>query len=170
MSSALIGLAAEIGAPLVRRILSDRIGPGNTRLAEQVAGAVAERVGVDPGMLEEFAADNPELVQGAIVSVEGIAPEMVQLAIAEAETREALLLAETAKGGWQAAWRPAGMYVIGFLWLWNAVLLHVLNAIFKIALPPMEWAVLIQGSVAYMGLYMGGHTVKDGLKTWRGKV
>ena len=58
------------------------------------------------------------------------------------------------------AWRPLGMYLIGFLWLWNVVLLHVANAIWKIALPPVEFAVLLQISAIYMGLYMGGHTVK----------
>jgi hypothetical protein len=41
------------------------------------------------------------------------------------------------------------------------MLLHVANAIWKIALPPMPWDQLIYFSGLYMGLYMGGHTVKD---------
>ncbi|GIT85425.1 hypothetical protein [Roseobacter sp. OBYS 0001] len=168
MSMALVSLAAQIGAPMVRKLLSDRIGSGNAKLAEEVAGAIAERVGVAPDQLEGFAAKEPEVVMSAIKEVEAMTPNMMQVALAETQTREALLLAETARGGWQAAWRPAGMYLIGFFWLWNMVILHIANAVFKIALPPTDFAILLQISAAYMALYMGGHTAKDVFRNRKG--
>lgn len=168
MSAALIALAIEVGAPLVRRILSDRLGLQNARLAEQVVGAVAERLGVEPGFVDQYAQDHPEEARAAISEVERMTPEIMQVALAETRAREALLLAETAKGGWHSAWRPAAMYMLGFLWLWNVIFLHVLNAIFKIALPPMDHMTLLQLTGIYMTLYMGGHTAKEVAKAWKG--
>lgn len=168
MSAALIALATEIGAPIVRRILADRIGPGNALLAEQVVGAVAERVGVPVDALEDFARRQPSNVKNAISEVEGITPELVQIVVAETQAREAILLAEIAKGGWQAAWRPGWMILLAFLWLWNIVVLHVINAVAKIALPQMDLMILLQLTVVIAGLYMGGHTVKETVKNWKG--
>jgi hypothetical protein len=56
------------------------------------------------------------------------------------------------------------MYMIGLLWLWNVIVLHSLNAIFKISLPQIDLVILLQLSGLYMGLYMGGHTLKDFFK------
>jgi len=160
MSSALIGLAIELGTPLVRSILSDKLGVQNAQLAEKVVGAVADRLGVEPRFVDQYVADNPQQARVALEEVEQVAPEFVKLAFAEAQTREALLLAETAKGGWQSAWRPAWMFLLGFLWVWNLVFLHVLNAIFKIKLPMADLTILLGLSGLFLSLYMGGHTVK----------
>lgn len=165
--SALIALAAEIGAPLVRSILANRVGAGNARLAEQVIGAIAERSGVAPDLLESFAQENPQVVSEAVAEVERMAPEVMALYLAETEAREAILLAEVAKGGWQAAWRPGWMYLLGLLWLWQVMILHALNAVFKIALPMMPWEYLMGLSALVWGIYSGGHTVKEVAKTWK---
>ena len=170
MSAALISLAIEVGAPLVRRILSDKLGLENTRLAEQVVGAVAERLGVAPDQVDGYANAHPDAVRSAIKEVERMTPEIMQVALAETRAREAILLAETAKGGWQSAWRPAAMYMLGFLWIWNVIVLHVLNAIFKIALPPTDHMTLLHLTGLYMTLYMGGHTAKEVAKAWKGRT
>jgi hypothetical protein len=60
------------------------------------------------------------------------------------------------------------MYLIGLLWIWNVIVLHVLNASLKIALPPMPFEQLMQLSGLYFGLYMGGHTIKDMVGKWAG--
>lgn len=168
MSTALIALAIEIGAPLVRRVLSDQFGATNARLAEQVVGAVAERLGIEPAFVDQYAVDHPEEARLAIAEVERMTPEIMQVMLAETKAREALLLAETAKGGWQSAWRPAAMYMLGFLWLWTVIILHVLNAVFKIALPAMDLITLLQLTGLYMTLYMGGHTAKEVARAWKG--
>lgn len=92
--------------------------------------------------------------------VEAEMPEKIALYAAELEARSALFEREDADGRFSRWWRPAGMYLILFFWAWNIVLLHVFNAIWKIALPPVDFWVLLQFSALYMSLYMGGHTVK----------
>ncbi|MEM7667733.1 MAG: hypothetical protein AAF317_01105 [Pseudomonadota bacterium] len=168
MSAALLALAADIGTPIVRKILSDRIGAGNARLAESVAEAVAERAGIRRADIDEWVRDQPDVMREAMLEVEAKTPEMIALYVAETEAREAILLAETAKGGWQAAWRPGWMLLLAFLWAWNIVVLHVINAIAKIALPQMDLWILLQLTALIAGLYMGGHTVKETVKNWKG--
>ena len=167
MSPALIALATQIGAPLVRQALSRQLGPANGRLAERVISAVADRAGVPMAGLDAFAQSDPEQMQAALVDVEGAMPEMLQLQMVEAETREKLLMAETNQGGWVAWWRPGWMYLLGLLWIWQIIGLHVLNAVFKIALPPAPWEYLMGVTAVITGLYMGGHTIKDVAKTWK---
>ncbi|QYK42850.1 MAG: hypothetical protein KF887_07040 [Paracoccaceae bacterium] len=169
--SALAALALQAGLPLVERILSGRLGPANGALASDVIRAVAARAGAAPEALEQLAADTPGRVIEALRAVEaGDAADRTALYLAEVEARAALEAREQDEPLWARAWRPAGMYLLGFLWLWNIVLLHVANAIWRIALPPMPFEHLIQISGLYMGLYMGGHTVKDLAAKWGAKA
>lgn len=46
MSTALIGLAAQVGLPIIRKVLQDRLGGAGGSLAADVIEAVAGRVGV----------------------------------------------------------------------------------------------------------------------------
>lgn len=168
--SILLGLAAQAALPMLKGILAQKLGDSGGRLAGEVVDAIAARADVpDAAALEEMATTTPGRVIEAMREVERDVPEKFNLLLRETEGRLALLEAEQQEGGWRSAWRPAGMYVIGFLWLWNLVLLHILNAIFKIALPPADTGTLIQISTLYMGLYMGGHTVKDLAEKWKAK-
>ena len=65
--------------------------------------------------------------------------------------------------------RPWQAYCYQHLKRWNAIILHVANAIWKIALPPMPCEHLMAISALYMTLYMGGHTIKDVAGKWIGK-
>ena len=159
--SALLPLAMQLGLPIVVRVLSGRIGSVNGQLVGTVLDAIATRVGTTVDKLDEVAETMPAEVGAAMREVEGIAPEMVEVYDRGLQGQFALLMAEREDPVWMRAWRPLGMYVIGFLWLWAIVLLHGLNAIFKIALPPVDLGILFQLSALYLGLYMGGHTVKD---------
>lgn len=171
MSAALISLAMQAGAPIVRDILSKRIGAQNTQLAEEVLGLIARRAGVDTGALSDLTMTSPERVTKAIVEIENEdAPEMIALYAQELEFAQAALAADQDGSSWKSAWRPAGMYLIGFLWLWNVVILHITNAIAKTALPPVPFEQLLQLSGLYFGLYMGGHTVKDVIAKWAARA
>lgn len=165
MDPALISLAVQVGAPLIRDVLTKKIGAGNAQLATDVLDLVAHHAGVDVADLERKAQTNPDLVKDAILNAEADVPGIVALYTAGLEGQFALLKAEAKGPLWTWAWRPMGMYVIGFLWMWNVVLLHVANAIWKIALPPADFSVLMQISGLYMALYMGGHTFKDFVST-----
>jgi hypothetical protein len=162
-ATALLGLATEIGAPLVKRILAGRIGAGNAELIDRVVGAVAERAGVRPDALPTAIAEERGRVIEAVRAVEdGVAPELISLYEAETEGRIALLQAEMAASepAWKSAWRPAMMYLLGFLWLWALVLVPIVDAIGP-ALAGVDLGVLFNLTLAYLALYMGGHTVKE---------
>ena len=166
--SGLTALALNVGLPLVGQVLSRRIGGQNAALATEMAGAVARRLGVTADALDGLAeADQPRVI-AALREVEAAAPEMLALHLAALEGQHALLMAETRGPWWGWAWRPAMMWLLAGLWLWNIVILHVANAIWRIALPVTDLGVLLSLTGIYMALYMGGHTVKDWVRVTRG--
>lgn len=169
MTAPLIALAVQVGAPMIRAALERRFG-ADGKLAGAVTDAIARKLGAAPEALPALAEAEPGRVIEAIREVERETPEMVRLWMAEAEAAAALARAEETDPAWMRAWRPGGMYLIGFLWLWNTVILHVANAIWKIALPPVPFEQLIQLSGLYFGLYMGGHTIKDLAAKWQARA
>lgn len=170
MSAALISLAAQIGAPLVRDILARKIGGENAELAETVVKAVAERAGLPVGELAG-AATAPGADTGPVgdairdVNIE-LAPELVALHEAELAAKVRIFEAERGDPLLARIWRPMGMYFTFLLWAWNTMILHVANAWWKIALPPTPWDVLLAWTGLYLSLYMGGHTVKAVAESW----
>lgn len=166
--SVLATLALQSGLPLIGSILKQKLGDRNGALAADVVEAIAARAGVAPAELEPMVEANPGKVIDAMRAVEPMTPEMVALYTKGIEHLNALLMAEQEEGGWKAAWRPLGMYFVMLLWAWQVVILHVANAIWKIALPPMPWEQLVTFTGLYMGLYMGGHTLKDMAAKWVG--
>lgn len=166
MAPALIALAAQVGAPIIRDILARKIGQENAQLAGDVVSLIAKRAGVAADQVEQLAADVPQKVMDAMVAAEPEVAELVPLDLAELGARQETYRMEAGAAPWVSAWRPLGMYGLGFLWLWNIVILHVANAIWKIALPQTPFDILIQISALYMSLYMGGHTVKDVFARW----
>jgi hypothetical protein len=167
--SALIALAAQVGAPLVEKVLSQKLGKAGGALATEVVRTIADQAGVAPEALEGFAADHPDRVRQAITDTEALAPEIIVLQEAELDARQAIFEAEKTEPVWVRAWRPLGMYGLGVLWFWNVIFLHVANAYWKIALPPMPFEHLMGISALYMSLYMGGHTIKDVAAKWISK-
>lgn len=156
----LVVLAAQVGAGMVKDALTKKIGAANADLATDVLKTVAAHAGVAPEDLDAMAVSDPEKVKAAIAEAEKAMPEMIALYGAEVTARTDIIAGEADEPTWARVWRPLGMYVLMFLWLWNAIILHVANAIWKIALPPMDWATVLQLSALYMSLYMGGHTIK----------
>lgn len=160
--SALISIAAAAGAPLVERILRRRIGGQAGDLAADVVGQIARELGTIPAQVEEVAERDPAAARQAVERVETMAPELIALYSQGLEGQFKLAMAEATGGRFFCwAWRPLGMWGLGALWFWNVMILHIANAYWKIALPPMDLNILLQLTVVYCGLYMGGHTVKD---------
>lgn len=165
----LIALAVSAGLPMIEKLLSQKIGDAGGQLASDVIRAIAGRAGITPDEVEVVAEQTPGRVIEAMREVERAAPDMIAAYDRDVQLQLATLAAEQDEPLWARMWRPGGMYLIGFLWLWNAVILHVANAIFKIALPPMPWDILMGLSSLYFALYMGGHTVKDLVGKWVAK-
>ena len=161
-------IAMSAGLPIVEKVLSRRLGDGAGQLATEFLRSIAEAAGTTPDAVEQLAAENPGRVIDAMREVERKSPEMMALYAADAQLQLAALAADQDEPLWARLWRPLGMYFIMTLWLWNAVILHVANAAWKIALPPMPWDILLGLSGLYFSLYMGGHTVKDIVSKWTG--
>lgn len=156
----LISLAASVGAPLIQAVLERKIGSENAHLVTGLVEQIAEHAGLSRREVEQPSSAELPAIRDAIQVVEADVPEMIRVYEAELAAKAALFAAEAKEPLWIRAWRPLGMYGLGLLWLWNVMFLHIANAIWKIALPPMDLSILIQLSALYMSLYMGGHTVK----------
>ena len=169
MSLILADMALKAGLPFVDKLLRRKLGDKDGQLVGQVVTAIAVRAGLRTDELETVADTTPGRVIEAMRAIEASTPDMIAAYDRDLQLQLATLEAEQDEPVWMRAWRPAGMYLLGFLWLWNSVALHVANAIWKTALPPMPFTDLIQLSGLYMALYMGGHTVKDVVKTWVAK-
>jgi hypothetical protein len=167
MSAALIGAAMNVGAPLVRQILSGKIGDGQASLLMDVVDQIAKRSGLPVSQLEQAAETDPDAILEAINQVEAMAPEMIALYASGVEKQFALLTMETDGPRWFSAWRPLWMYFLMFLWFWNIVAVHMINAVMKWAVPQIEMTTLLSLTGLFMALYMGGHTLKDFARTFR---
>lgn len=155
----LVAIALQAGLPVLEKLLSRRIGDAGGKLATQVIQAVADRAGTTPDQIETVAETTPGRVIEAMREVERAAPEMIAAYDRDLQLQLAALAAEQDDPTWMRAWRPGWMYLLGFLWLWNLVLLHVANAVWKIALPPLQTTDLLALTGLFLSLYMGGHTV-----------
>lgn len=167
--SILATLAVQAGLPLVTRVITRKLGSGAGDLAGEVLGDLAGRLGIAPDEVDAEAAANPARVKEELSNIEDSLPDRLAAYDRDLQLQLAHLAAEEDEPLWMRAWRPGGMYLIGFLMLWNAVFLHVANAIWKIALPPMPWDILLGIAGLYFSLYMGGHTVKEVVGKWVGK-
>ncbi len=164
----LAAIALNAGLPIIEKVLSKKLGDAGGQLAAEFLGAIASRLGVEPAEVEAVAEAEPGRVITAMREVEKISPELTALYAAGLQGQFALLQGEGAEPLWARLWRPLGMYLILFLWAWNIVILHVANAIWKIALPPAPFDALGWLTGIYCSLYMGGHTVKDVMQKWTG--
>lgn len=163
MTPALIAVAARAGAPFVERALRERVGGVAGNLAAEVVGQIAGDLGTTPDRVDEVVMAEPDRAEAAVRRVDAsMSDRMVELYEKANEGQFALAMAETNSERFFCwAWRPLAMWGLGFLWFWNVMILHIANAYWRIALPQMDLAILLQLTVVYCGLYMGGHTVKS---------
>jgi hypothetical protein len=157
--SLLVTLAGQAGISMVEKVLSQKLGDTTGQLAGEFMREIADRAGVEPGELEGLADTRPGIVIDAMKEVERASPEVIALYAAGVQLQMQQLAAEQSDPVWMRAWRPGWMYLLGFFWVWQIVLLHVLNAVFKVALPPMPFDILVTLTGIFMALYMGGHTL-----------
>jgi len=171
LAGILAGIAAEIGAPLVRDILTKRIGATGGALAETVIRKVAEKAGAQPEALETLP---PDKLSEAIMDVETEAPEMLALYQVGLEGQFALLQAEAKEGFWQSAWRWGWMYLLGLFWTCLVLVFPLIKALTGVAIDSVDIAIVMTLTTWFISLYMGGHTVKalgesaiEAVKNWR---
>jgi hypothetical protein len=166
IAAVILDAAAGLAVPFIKKILADRFGTGGA-LAGEVIDTVAGKLGVPaediPG------APEPELRE-AIVAAEPVAADLILAYVESQRLSNELQLAEMAKEQtWTWAWRPAWMYLIGFFWLWLIVAVPLANAITGASIDIVDAGTLMTLTAAYLGLYLGGHTIKDVASKWSQK-
>lgn len=150
--------AISAGFPFIKTVLEGRFGD-NGKMAGEIIKAIADRARIPVSQVEDAIRENPQTMIDIVREVDRMAPEFMSLYAKEIEVQKLALEAEQDDPVWMRAWRPGWMYLLGFLWLWNLVILHIANAVWKIALPPQEMSDLLALTGMFLALYMGGHTV-----------
>lgn len=152
----LIGVAAKVGAPIVKGILEKHVGPLAGSVAGDVIDAVAKNAGVD------ISTASPDALGAAVAATESETPEILAQWVASQKLANDLQLAEMAKDEtWTWAWRPAWMWLLAFLWTYALVLRPLVNASLGASIEGLDLSLLMTLTGAYLALYMGGHTIKD---------
>jgi hypothetical protein len=162
LATIVLGIAMEVGAPLIKSVLTKRIGPAGGELAETVIKTVAEKAGVEPIELEAL---KPAELKDAVLATEADMPELIELYTRGLEGQFALLQAETREGFWQSFWRYGWMYLLAIFWIWRIIVAPIVNQRLGsgggVVIEMVDLATLMTLTSWFMALYMGGHTVKD---------
>lgn len=163
IATILLGLAGDLVAPMIKKILADKIGGIGGELAGDVIDTIAGKLGVPADEIPTIAAEDPGAVQQAIVATEAVTPELVLAYVESQRLMNETLRAEMDKGGplWTWGWRPGWMWLLGLLWLYSVVLRPVVNAAIGASIEAVDLSTLMTLTGAYLALYMGGHTAKD---------
>lgn len=166
MEAILAALASGVVAPVIKRILEDKIGGAGGELAGKVIDIIAEKAGVPVDSLDD-AKDLPAAIEAA-------EPDAVDLLAQHVESQRLMnenLQAELDKGGptWTWAWRPGWMWLLAFVWLYALVLRPLTNAAFGASIEAIDLGILMTLTGVFTGLYMGGHTALKGIEKWRGR-
>lgn len=167
LATILLNAAGSLAVPVIKKILGDKLGGSGGELAGKVIDIIAEKAGVPPEALPEIPHDD---LREAIAAAE---PEAVELLAHHVESQRLMnetLKAELDKGGplWTWAWRPFGM------WLFLAIIAHLtfLVPLLNIVLTSplvlvLDVPTIVTLFLTYTGLYMGGHTAKAAVESWR---
>lgn len=174
LASILVAAAARVGAPLVKTLLEKHVGGPAGKIAGEIGSTIIDTIaanaGVPPASLPQLPPDD---LDAAVRATEAQAPELVaQWNIQQAQAI-ALQKAEMDKNEavWTWGWRPAWMWFLGFLWLFRAVMVPVVDVSIgsdMAAALPLD--ALFWLTTVFSGFYMGGHTIKSGLEKWVGRA
>lgn len=165
MEAILATIAGGVVAPVIKKILTDKLGGTSGELAGRVVDIIAEKAGVPVDKLDT-AKDLPAAVEAA----EPMAVELLAQHVESQRLMNETLQAELNRGGpvWTWAWRPFGM------WLFLAIIAHLtfLVPLLNIVLTSplilvLDVPTIVTLFLTYTGLYMGGHTAKAAVESWR---
>lgn len=159
----ILGAARELAVPKIKQVLEDRLGD-HGKLAGLVVEKIAEKAGVP---LENIPKLGTDALQGAILDAE---PETAELL--DRHLRGQVIMGETIaldyqkEQWWAWGWRPAWMWMLGFLWLYQLILFPILKAAVLPALPAIDTTDLLGVTGIFITFYMGGHTAKKAIASF----
>lgn len=162
--SPLVGVLLTAGAPILARLVEDRVGGLVGKAGGRVIEALASGLGVEP--LEDVIAHRADLDPHEFELVaqsvqEEHKPEwLAYLTLATAERNE-MLEREDARESWFSwAWRPALSWLLMLLIVNEAMTMPVLRALGS-NIEMVGWENIIAVSGIWLVIYGGGHTVKS---------
>lgn len=154
IASVILDQAAKLSVPIIKRVIGQKLGGQNSELADTIIDAIASRAGVTP---KEIPNVSKQVLESAIINSE---EEAASLTVNELESQKLandLQMAEMGKESfWAWAWRPAWMWLLMPLWVWVIVVAPLLG--YDVG---EVTGMLMTLTVTYLGLYMGGHTIKQ---------
>jgi Holin of 3TMs, for gene-transfer release len=163
ITSIVIGVAAKVGAPIVKGILEKQLGGTAGEIGGTIIDAIAAQAGVTPDQIPSLP---PADIEEAVIEVEQRTPELILAQVEQQKEANRLMLAEMNKDtafGWM--WRPAGMWLMLLCIAWFVMLRPLLNALLwsmgtgvQIEVG-LDVATFLGIFTIYTGLYMGGNTV-----------
>lgn len=167
----LVSIAAKVGAKQVEKYL----GAGAGGVAGDIIGAIAEQIGLPVDQLDKASSKQ---LEAAVAAVEEMTPELVMAYTAGLAEQNRLALAELNAGEqqgktWTWAWRPGGMWLFLAIIVWLAIVAPLVNLFLRLWGASVQLELVLDVStfvtlfLAYMGLYMGGHTAKSMTADWR---
>ncbi|KQZ14327.1 hypothetical protein ASD44_09755 [Mesorhizobium sp. Root554] len=174
VTSILIDAAAKVGAPVVKSLLEKYVGGAAGEIGGMIIDTIAGHAGVPADELPGLSSDR---IEAAVAATEAETPELlVQWNVQQKQAID-LMRAEMDKGGptWTWAWRPAGMWLFLGLVAWYVAMIPLVNVVLGLAGADERLGLVVDVSVfatlfvTYLGLYMGGHTVKDAMAKWAAK-
>lgn len=166
LASILIDVAAKVGAPIVKSLLEKHVGGTAGEIGGMVIDAIAGKAGVPAAELQN---QNAKTIENAVRDVEAAAPDLIIAWNVQQRQAIELMRAEmdNSRSWWMWAWRPAWMWFLGFLFLFRLVLVPVTDAILGSSIAAtVDLSTMMTLTAWFMGLYMGGHTVKDLAAKW----
>jgi len=163
LATILITAAAKVGAPIVKRILEDKVGGRAGELGGVIIDAIADKAGVSVDELTTLPAADQE---AAVAAVEAETPQIIAAWNAQQREANRLMLEEMKKEtpfGW--LWRPAGMWLMHACLAWFIIVRPLINAAMEAAGAKagvemgIDLGTFTTLYTVYIGLYMGGNTV-----------
>jgi hypothetical protein len=157
IAGTILDAAAELAVPRIKTMLQEKFGTGG-KVAGKVIDKVAEKAGVSPEAIPKLGTDK---LQQAIIETESDSVELWELYIQSQSLMNDTIALDYKKEQWWAwGWRPAWMWLLGFLWAYQLMLQPIIRASLLPDLEMLDSADLLAVSGIFMALYMGGHTAK----------
>lgn len=164
----LIGIAAEIGAPIVKGMLQKHVGGAAGEVGSVIVDAIAGKVGVP---VDELPQVPREQLESAVREIEQDPVAVIAAYTDRLRVSHDLMKAEMGKDsqfGW--LWRPAGMWLMLGCVAWYVMLVPLINALLSAVgahttlVLIVDFASFVTIFMTYCGLYMGGNTVLRSVK------
>lgn len=166
MSVAILApILTEIGVPILKRVLLDRLPSGVGKdIASETIDVIADKIGVSP---------TPEAIKSAYeTDPAGVGDALRQLEIEHADKwltyltdegarRAELLAREDKEGFFYRGWRPALSWLLIWLFVQNSTLLPILNSAFGADIALTPWDQIVAFASIWLVIYGGGHTAKS---------